>query len=147
MGTEKVHSRFGDPESTEPKSPGKSPGKRPRIKEEVEKERNFQLGKKDSRQTPKMPEAKFFITANKIFKESSPHPQTMAQKPKSSCQRKVSDSTRKKRHSCLESFWRILGPVATLSKSEASTEMCLKPPQMILMYVCACKTSSLNPCF
>ena len=39
------------PIAAEPKTPGKGPGKKARVKEEVEKERNSSLGKKDLRQT------------------------------------------------------------------------------------------------
>lgn len=67
--------------TAEPKTPGKSPRKKPRIKEEAEKERNPPLGKKDPRQTPKKPEAKFFTTANKSARKA---PHTTKQWPKKS---------------------------------------------------------------
>ncbi|XDB64279.1 hypothetical protein AB1E18_017593 [Capra hircus] len=57
------------PIAAEPKTPGKGPGKKARVKEEVEKERNSSLGKKDLRQTPKKPEAKFFTTARDSFNQ------------------------------------------------------------------------------
>ena len=58
------------PTDEEPKTPGKGPGKKSRIKEELEKERTSSLGKKDPRQTPKKPEAKFFTTASKSEKKA-----------------------------------------------------------------------------
>ncbi|XP_023615971.1 ribosomal L1 domain-containing protein 1 isoform X2 [Myotis lucifugus] len=70
------------PKAPEPKTPGKGPGKKPRVKEEVEKQRNSPLGKKDPRQTPKKPEAKFFTTANKSARKASHTPKQWPQKPK-----------------------------------------------------------------
>ncbi|KAF4015598.1 hypothetical protein G4228_006965 [Cervus hanglu yarkandensis] len=67
------------PVAAEAKTPGKGPGKKARVKEEVEKERNSSLGKKDPRQTPKKPEAKFFTTASKSAKKA---PRTLTQRPK-----------------------------------------------------------------
>ncbi|KAM7147568.1 ribosomal L1 domain-containing protein 1 [Molossus nigricans] len=75
------------PKAAEPKTPGKSSEKKPRIKEEVEKQRNAPLGKKDPRQMPKKPEAKFFTTANKSARKA---PQTSKQWPKKT---KVPQST------------------------------------------------------
>ncbi|KAB1263353.1 Ribosomal L1 domain-containing protein 1 [Camelus dromedarius] len=69
------------PTAVEPKTPGKGTGKKAKIKEEVEKERNSSLGKKDPRQSPKKPEAKFFTTASKSAKKA---PQTPKQWPKKS---------------------------------------------------------------
>ncbi|XP_008139976.2 ribosomal L1 domain-containing protein 1 isoform X1 [Eptesicus fuscus] len=70
------------PKAPEPKTPGKGPGKKPKVKEEVEKQRNSPLGKKDPKQTPKKPEAKFFTTANKSAKKASHTPKQWSQKPK-----------------------------------------------------------------
>ena len=67
------------PIAAEPKTPGKGPGKKARVKEEVEKERNSSLGKKDLRQTPKKPEAKFFTTASNSVKKA---PRTLTRRPK-----------------------------------------------------------------
>ena len=67
------------PVAAEAKTPGKGPGKKARVKEEVEKERNSSLGKKDPRQTPQKPEAKFFTTASKSAKKA---PRTLTQQPK-----------------------------------------------------------------
>uniref|UniRef100_A0A8C6DLG5 Ribosomal L1 domain-containing protein 1 n=1 Tax=Moschus moschiferus TaxID=68415 RepID=A0A8C6DLG5_MOSMO len=75
------------PVATEPKTPGKGPGKKAKGKEEVEKERNSSLGKKDPRQTPKKPEAKFFTTASKSVKKA---PRALTQRPK---KRKIPQST------------------------------------------------------
>ncbi|XP_016048710.2 ribosomal L1 domain-containing protein 1 [Erinaceus europaeus] len=58
------------PKIAEPVTPGKSLKKKPRVKEEAEKEKNPSLGKKDPRQTPKKPEAKFFTTASKSVKKT-----------------------------------------------------------------------------
>lgn len=70
------------PKTAELKTPGKSPGKKPRIREEAEKERNPPLGKKDPRQTPKKPEAKFFTTANKSARKAPQTPKQWPKKPK-----------------------------------------------------------------
>ncbi|XP_037363487.1 ribosomal L1 domain-containing protein 1 [Talpa occidentalis] len=69
------------PKAEEPKTPGKGPGKKPRIKEEAGKERNLPMGKKDPRQTPKKPEAKFFTTPNKSAKKAQT-PKQSTKKPK-----------------------------------------------------------------
>nr|KAF6442193.1 ribosomal L1 domain containing 1 [Rousettus aegyptiacus] len=68
--------------TAEPKTPGKGPRKKPRIKEEAEKEQNSALGKKDPRQTPKKPEAKFFTTANKSARKASQTAKQWSKKPK-----------------------------------------------------------------
>ncbi|XP_059566582.1 ribosomal L1 domain-containing protein 1-like [Myotis daubentonii] len=70
------------PKAPEPKTPGKGPGKKPRVKEKVEKQRNSPLGKKDPRQMPKEPEAKFFTTANKSARKASHTPKQWPPKPK-----------------------------------------------------------------
>ncbi|ELK13530.1 ribosomal L1 domain-containing protein 1 [Pteropus alecto] len=70
------------PKAAEPKTPGKGPGKKPRIKEELEKEQNSPLGKKDPRQTPKKPEAKFFTTANKSARKVPQTAKQWSKKPK-----------------------------------------------------------------
>lgn len=70
------------PAAAEPKTPAKGPGKKARVKEEVEKERNSLLGKKDPRQTPKKPEAKFFTTASKSAKKAPRTPKQWPKKPK-----------------------------------------------------------------
>ena len=85
------------PAAAEPKTPGKGPGKKARIKEELEKERTSSLGKKDPRQTPKKPEAKFFTTASKSVKKNSPYPQNSGPKnPKYPSQPKIRNSTSRK---------------------------------------------------
>lgn len=53
-----------------------------RIKEELEKERTSSLGKKDPRQTPKKPEAKFFTTASKSAKKAPRTPKQWPKNPK-----------------------------------------------------------------
>ncbi|KAK2507218.1 hypothetical protein MC885_008308 [Smutsia gigantea] len=70
------------PKATEPKTPGKGPGKNPRLREEVEKETNSSLGKKDPRQTPKKPEAKFFATPGKSARKAPLIPKQRPKKPK-----------------------------------------------------------------
>ncbi|XP_029077723.1 ribosomal L1 domain-containing protein 1 [Monodon monoceros] len=70
------------PTASEPKTPGKGPGKKARIKEELEKERTSSLGKKDPRQTPKKPEAKFFTTASKSAKKAPRTPKQWPKNPK-----------------------------------------------------------------
>uniref|UniRef100_A0A8C3VIX7 Ribosomal L1 domain-containing protein 1 n=1 Tax=Catagonus wagneri TaxID=51154 RepID=A0A8C3VIX7_9CETA len=70
------------PAAAEPKNPGKGPGKKARVKEEVEKGRNSSLGRKDPRQTPRKPEAKFFTTANKSAKKAPRTPKQRPKKPK-----------------------------------------------------------------
>ncbi|XP_014648921.1 PREDICTED: ribosomal L1 domain-containing protein 1 [Ceratotherium simum simum] len=70
------------PKAAEPETPGKGPGKKPRIKEEVEKERNSSLGKKDPRPTPKKPEAKFFTTAGKSARKAAHTPKQWPKKPR-----------------------------------------------------------------
>ncbi|XP_066130931.1 ribosomal L1 domain-containing protein 1 [Saccopteryx bilineata] len=70
------------PKAAEPKTPGKGPGKKPRFQEAAEKERNSPLGKKDPRQTPKKPEAKFFTTANKSARKAPHSPKILPKKPR-----------------------------------------------------------------
>ncbi|TEA31935.1 hypothetical protein DBR06_SOUSAS8310189 [Sousa chinensis] len=70
------------PTALESKTPGKGPGKKARIKEELEKERTSSLGKKDPRQTPKKPEAKFFTTASKSAKKAPRTPKQWPKNPK-----------------------------------------------------------------
>ncbi|XP_017746183.1 PREDICTED: ribosomal L1 domain-containing protein 1 [Rhinopithecus bieti] len=73
------------PTSETPKAaetPGKGPGKKRKIKEEAVKEKNPSLGKKDARQTPKKPEAKFFTTLSKSVRKASHTPKKWPKKPK-----------------------------------------------------------------
>ncbi|XP_076997892.1 ribosomal L1 domain-containing protein 1 isoform X3 [Tamandua tetradactyla] len=65
-----------------PDTPGKGLGKKPRIKEETEKEINSSLGKKDLRQTPKKPEAKFFATPSKSARKAPQIPKQWSPKPR-----------------------------------------------------------------
>ncbi|XP_011715748.2 ribosomal L1 domain-containing protein 1 [Macaca nemestrina] len=73
------------PASETPKAaetPGKSPGKKRKIKEEAVKEKNPSLGKKDARQTPKKPGARFFTTLSKSVRKASHTPKKWPKKPK-----------------------------------------------------------------
>ncbi|XP_005391215.1 PREDICTED: ribosomal L1 domain-containing protein 1 [Chinchilla lanigera] len=67
-------------------APGAGPGKKPKMGQK-KKQRKSSPGKKDLRQTPKKPEAKLFIPANKSAKKA---PHTPKQLPKES---KVPQST------------------------------------------------------
>lgn len=66
--------------ATEAKTPGKGPEKKPRLNE-VEKETNTNtsLGKKDPKEFPKKPEAKFVATPGKSARKA---PLTSKQHPK-----------------------------------------------------------------
>ncbi|XP_012308633.2 ribosomal L1 domain-containing protein 1 [Aotus nancymaae] len=75
------------PKAAESETPGKGPRKKPKIKEEAVKEKNPSLGKKDVRQTPKKPEAKFFTTPSKSARKAS---HTLKKRPKKT---KVPQST------------------------------------------------------
>ncbi|XP_016053089.1 PREDICTED: ribosomal L1 domain-containing protein 1 [Miniopterus natalensis] len=77
----KAFSALETPKAAEPKTPGKGPGKKQRVKEEV-KQRNSPLGKKDPKQTPKKPEAKFFTTANKSARKAPHTPKQWPKNPK-----------------------------------------------------------------
>lgn len=73
------------PASETPKAaetPGKGPGKKQKIKEEAVKEKNPSLGKKDARQTPKKPGARFFTTLSKSVRKASHTPKKWPKKPK-----------------------------------------------------------------
>ncbi|EHH60171.1 hypothetical protein EGM_11486 [Macaca fascicularis] len=73
------------PASETPKAaetPGKGPGKKRKIKEEAVKEKNPSLGKKDARQTPKKPGARFFTTLSKSVRKASHTPKKWPKKPK-----------------------------------------------------------------
>ncbi|XP_063474302.1 ribosomal L1 domain-containing protein 1 isoform X4 [Symphalangus syndactylus] len=70
------------PKAAESETPGKGPGKKPKIKEEAVKEKNPSLGKKDARQTPKKPEARFFTTPSKSVRKASHTPKKWPKKPK-----------------------------------------------------------------
>ncbi|XP_045238920.2 ribosomal L1 domain-containing protein 1 isoform X2 [Macaca fascicularis] len=73
------------PASETPKAaetPGKGPGKKQKIKEEAVKEKNPSLGKKDVRQTPKKPGARFFTTLSKSVRKASHTPKKWPKKPK-----------------------------------------------------------------
>uniref|UniRef100_A0A7N9D2V0 Ribosomal L1 domain-containing protein 1 n=1 Tax=Macaca fascicularis TaxID=9541 RepID=A0A7N9D2V0_MACFA len=73
------------PASETPKAaetPGKGPGKKRKIKEEAVKEKNPSLGKKDVRQTPKKPGARFFTTLSKSVRKASHTPKKWPKKPK-----------------------------------------------------------------
>ncbi|XP_006146595.2 ribosomal L1 domain-containing protein 1 [Tupaia chinensis] len=68
------------PSTAEPETPSKGLGKKPKI-EEIEKERTSSLGKKDPRQTPKKPGAKFFATPSKSAKKAPQTPKQCPPKP------------------------------------------------------------------
>ncbi|XP_003928791.3 ribosomal L1 domain-containing protein 1 [Saimiri boliviensis] len=70
------------PKAAESETPGKAPRKKPKIKEEAVKEKSPSLGKKDVRQTPKKPEAKFFTTPSKSARKASHTPKKRPKKTK-----------------------------------------------------------------
>uniref|UniRef100_A0A2K5QG17 Ribosomal L1 domain-containing protein 1 n=1 Tax=Cebus imitator TaxID=2715852 RepID=A0A2K5QG17_CEBIM len=70
------------PKAAESETPKKGPRKKPKIKEEAVKEKNPSLGKKDVRQTPKKPEAKFFTTPSKSARKASHTPKKRPKKTK-----------------------------------------------------------------
>uniref|UniRef100_A0A2K6TVR3 Ribosomal L1 domain-containing protein 1 n=1 Tax=Saimiri boliviensis boliviensis TaxID=39432 RepID=A0A2K6TVR3_SAIBB len=70
------------PEAAESETPGKGPRKKPKLKEEAVKEKSPSLGKKDVRQTPKKPEAKFFTTPSKSARKASHTPKKRPKKTK-----------------------------------------------------------------
>ncbi|XP_037671406.1 ribosomal L1 domain-containing protein 1 isoform X2 [Choloepus didactylus] len=78
----KASAALKTPGAAKQDTPGKGPGKKPRIKEETEKEINSSMGKKDLRQTPKKPEAKFFATPSKSAKKVPQTPKQWPLKPK-----------------------------------------------------------------
>uniref|UniRef100_A0A2K6U1G3 Ribosomal L1 domain-containing protein 1 n=1 Tax=Saimiri boliviensis boliviensis TaxID=39432 RepID=A0A2K6U1G3_SAIBB len=69
------------PEAAESETPENGPWEKPKIKEVV-KENNPSLGKKDVRQTPKKPEARFFTTPSKSARKASHTPKKRPPKTK-----------------------------------------------------------------
>nr|XP_014720110.2 LOW QUALITY PROTEIN: ribosomal L1 domain-containing protein 1 [Equus asinus] len=112
------------PKAAEPETPGKGPGKKPRVKEELEKERNSSLGKKDPRQTPKKPEAKFFTTAGKSARKASHTPKQCPKKPRVPQSTEISDSPGRKP----QRSRRAVGPRCSLLQERGLDLKILKTP-------------------